>query len=245
MNGSLALVSLRPITSKGSITAEFMREEISMAAHDLRNPLACVVSTLELLDAKAEKALKAEICTVVRRGLRAADRMERMIQRLLHNARYPVAQIIDVAECDLISLVGSAVENNLLAATKKNISINLSGAKVGIKTDEHFLIEAIDNLISNAVKYSSPGSAISCKIELDERSILIHIIDQGPGLSPQDLTNLGNPFQKLSAKPTAGETSTGLGLWSTRRIADALGGTLQAKNNGVNAGSTFTLSLPR
>lgn len=245
MNGSLALVSPRPLATEGSITTQFMREEISMAAHDLRNPLACVVSTLELLDAKAEKALKAEINTVVRRGLRAADRMERMIQRLLHNACHPVALIVDLTDCDLISLVDAAIENNFLSASKKSISVNVSGAEISLKTDEHFLVEAIDNLISNAVKYSDPGSAVSCHVELNEQSVLIHIKDQGPGLSPQDLKRMGNPFQKLSAKPTGGETSIGLGLWSVRRIADALGGTLYAKNNGVHAGSTFTLSLPR
>lgn len=244
MNSSFALISQPGNLAHDSITAEHMREEISMAAHDLRNPLACVVSTLELLDARAESALKPEASNVIRRGLRAADRMERMIQRLLHNANPTSGSGIRVARCSVRSAIGAAIEHNALAGATKSISIQMCGGEIFTEIDEHLLVEAIDNLISNAIKFSDPGSKISCRMAREGGSVSIQITDQGPGLSANDLTRLGKPFQRLSAKPTAGEQSIGLGLWSTRRIADALGGNLSAQNNDSGSGATFTLCIP-
>lgn len=73
---------------------------------------------------------------------------------------------------------------------------------------------------------------------------MIRISDQGPGLSPEDLGRLFGRFQRLSAKPTAGESSTGLGLSIVKRIVDMHGGEVTAKSDGPGSGSTFTITLP-
>jgi signal transduction histidine kinase len=104
--------------------------------------------------------------------------------------------------------------------------------------------EAIDNLVSNAIKYSPVGGKIAMAVGHEGNNTIIRIADQGAGLSPEDLGRLFGRFQRLSAKPTAGESSTGLGLSIVKRIIDMHGGDVTAASPGPGQGSTFTVTLP-
>jgi signal transduction histidine kinase len=104
--------------------------------------------------------------------------------------------------------------------------------------------EAIDNLISNAIKYSPVGGNISVQVDQDSNNTVIRVVDEGAGLSPEDIGRLFGRFQRLSAKPTAGESSTGLGLSIVKRIVDMHGGEVTANSAGPGQGSTFTITLP-
>jgi signal transduction histidine kinase len=104
--------------------------------------------------------------------------------------------------------------------------------------------EAIDNLISNAIKYSPIGGKINVVVSQEHNNTIIRIADEGAGLSPEDLGRLFGRFQRLSAKPTAGESSTGLGLSIVKRIIDMHGGKVTADSGGPGQGSTFTVTLP-
>ena len=104
--------------------------------------------------------------------------------------------------------------------------------------------EAIDNLMSNAIKYSPIGGKITVVVNHEQNNTVIRIADQGAGLSPEDLGRLFGRFQRLSAKPTAGESSTGLGLSIVKRIIDMHGGQVTADSAGPGQGSTFTVMLP-
>jgi signal transduction histidine kinase len=104
--------------------------------------------------------------------------------------------------------------------------------------------EAIDNLISNAIKYSPIGGKITVVVSHEHSNTIIRIADEGAGLSPEDLGRLFGRFQRLSAKPTAGESSTGLGLSIVKRIIDMHGGKVTADSDGPGRGSTFTVALP-
>ncbi|MBL4756960.1 MAG: HAMP domain-containing histidine kinase, partial [Rhizobiales bacterium] len=211
MFGNIDFTALSAARFGGAIAANAMREEITMTAHDLRNPLACLVSTLELLETKAPGSAQNDVTNTVRRGLRAAERMESMILRLLENARQQSGILkAKKSVSSLRSVAEAAIELSLPNAQSKAISITLSGQDVFVEADEDLLIEAVDNLVSNAVKYSHPETAIFCELGQDANSIFIRIMDQGQGLSQHDLERVGQPFQQLSAKPTAGEESIGL-----------------------------------
>jgi signal transduction histidine kinase len=110
--------------------------------------------------------------------------------------------------------------------------------------DSDRMREAIDNLISNAIKYSPIGGKISVLVNREQNKTVIRIADEGAGLSPEDLGRLFGRFQRLSAKPTAGESSTGLGLSIVKRIIDMHGGQVTADSAGPGQGSTFTVALP-
>jgi signal transduction histidine kinase len=113
-----------------------------------------------------------------------------------------------------------------------------------IMCDSDRMREAIDNLVSNAIKYSPIGGKIALTVAYEADNALIHVADQGAGLSPEDLGRLFGRFQRLSAKPTGGESSTGLGLSIVKRIVDMHGGKVTASSTGPGEGSTFTISLP-
>jgi signal transduction histidine kinase len=104
--------------------------------------------------------------------------------------------------------------------------------------------EAIDNLISNAIKYSPIGGKITVLVSHYNNNTVIRVADEGAGLSPEDLGRLFGRFQRLSAKPTGGESSTGLGLSIVKRIIDMHGGQVTADSAGPGQGSTFTVMLP-
>jgi signal transduction histidine kinase len=104
--------------------------------------------------------------------------------------------------------------------------------------------EAIDNLVSNAIKYSPIGGAIDMLVGRTGDGIMVEVRDQGAGLSPEDISRLFGRFQRLSAKPTAGETSTGLGLSIVKRIVDLHSGQITVVSAGPGQGATFKMTLP-
>jgi signal transduction histidine kinase len=110
--------------------------------------------------------------------------------------------------------------------------------------DSDRIREAIDNLVSNAIKYSPIGGKIAILVAHEDNHTVIRVTDEGAGLSPEDLGRLFGRFQRLSAKPTAGESSTGLGLSIVKRIIDMHGGEVKANSDGPGKGSTFTITLP-
>jgi signal transduction histidine kinase len=104
-------------------------------------------------------------------------------------------------------------------------------------------LQILDNLISNALKFSAPHTTIHVHTLPETNNILISIRDEGPGISEADQKKLFQKFTRLSARPTGGESSTGLGLAIVKRLAEAMSGTIQC-HSALGAGATFTLRLP-
>jgi len=146
---------------------------------------------------------------------------------------------------DIAALVGEVAEANQPLAVNKQQTISVSAPSNFVTMcDTDRIREAIDNLFSNAIKYSPIGGKISVTVAREDDNTVIRVADQGQGLSPEDLGRLFGRFQRLSAKPTAGESSTGLGLSIVKRIIDMHGGEVTARSDGPGLGSTFTILLP-
>jgi signal transduction histidine kinase len=146
---------------------------------------------------------------------------------------------------DVAGLVGEVADANQPLAANKQQTITVSAPPNYVTMcDADRMREAIDNLISNAIKYSPIGGKIAVLVDHAHNNTLIRIADQGAGLSPEDIGRLFGRFQRLSAKPTAGESSTGLGLSIVKRIIDMHGGQVTAESGGPGRGSTFTVILP-
>lgn len=227
----------------------FKTSLLGMIAHDLRNPLAVIISRAELLEARLSREnfdigdVKSDIGKI----LSGADRMTGMIESTLGRCREESRRIeVRKRPTDLKALARVAIETNRGEADRKRIHLKgpVDGESWG-KVDEGLCLEAIDNLVSNAIKYSPSDTRVEITVDDLENRIRIAVDDQGQGLSEADLNRVFGPFQILSAKPTGGEKATGLGLANVWQIAEAHGGTVVAESNGVGLGARFVLTLPQ
>ncbi len=224
---------------------------IGMIAHDLRNPLAVILNRSELIaslfdtgDAAQRRRKAEESCDII---AKSAERMDRLISSTLVQVKAGADAIaLELREFPARRAIEAAVGLNALAAGKKGVTLAVAGdGGIALRGDEDRVIEALDNLIVNAVKYSQAGQRVEIDARLEADAVEFQVRDEGQGLTPEDCARAFRQFQRLSAKPTAGEASTGLGLAIVRAIAEAHGGTARVASPGRGKGATFTLSLPR
>jgi signal transduction histidine kinase len=223
---------------------------IGMLAHDLRNPLSVIVSRSELVQALVDRhdddlmPKAQESCENI---IAMAERMDRMIASALAQAREEFEKIVlSVGEFPVVRAIDAAIGLNSGAARAKAIELKQDvPPEISMRGDEDRIIEALDNLIRNAIKYSHRGQKVTVHAAASSDSIDLSVEDEGQGLTREDCTRAFRQFQRLSAKPTAGESSTGIGLAIVRAIAEAHGGTASVMSPGSGRGAAFTLSIPQ
>lgn len=225
----------------------FKNEILGTVAHDLKNPLGVILGRTEMLTELIGAGSPKENITAQVDHIRdATKRLTSMVDHLISDAMADAFDITIRREAvDLSALVTEVAEANKPLAVNKQQLIKVSApAHDLIMCDADRMREAIDNLVSNAIKYSPIGGNIALAVTCDGASVSVSVNDEGAGLSPEDLDRLFGRFQRLSAKPTGGESSTGLGLSIVKRIVDMHGGEVTADSAGPGQGSTFTLTLP-
>lgn len=227
----------------------FKNEILGTVAHDLKNPLGVILGRTEMLSELIGAGTPPDTMAAQVEHIRnAARRLTSMVDHLISDA---MADAFDISirrePVDVAALAAEVVEaNQPLAANKQQAITVAAGAEQVAACDADRMREAIDNLISNAVKYSPVGGRIAVEVAPEgETQVAIRVIDDGPGLSPEDAGRLFGRFQRLSAKPTGGESSTGLGLSIVKKIIEMHGGEINASSEGPGRGSTFTITLPR
>jgi signal transduction histidine kinase/CheY-like chemotaxis protein len=225
----------------------FKNEILGTVAHDLKNPLGVILGRTEMLtELIGAGSPKENVTSQVEHIRDATKRLTTMVDHLISDAMADAFDITIRREpVDVAALVAEVTETNMPSAVNKQQTISVSAPPNFVTMcDADRIREAIDNLVSNAIKYSPIGGKITVGVTHEGSNTLIRISDQGAGLSPEDLGRLFGRFQRLSAKPTAGESSTGLGLSIVKRIIDMHGGHVTAQSPGPGQGSTFTVTLP-
>ena len=226
----------------------FKSEILGTVAHDLKNPLGVILGRTEILKEMiaGAGALDENVKVQIAYIRDAANRLTGMVDDLVSDA---MADALDITvrreSVDISVLVQEVAEANRPLAARKQQTITVAAPANHIAMcDADRVREAIDNLVSNAVKYSPIGGAIDLLVGEEDGGILIQVSDQGAGLSPEDISRLFGRFQRLSAKPTAGESSTGLGLSIVKRIVDLHGGRIAVQSAAPGKGATFKMILP-
>jgi signal transduction histidine kinase len=225
----------------------FKNEILGTVAHDLKNPLGVILGRTEMLTELIGAAASKESVTAQVEHIRdATKRLTSMVDHLISDAMADAFDITIRREAvDIAGLVTEVTDANQPLAANKQQTITVSAPPNFVTMcDADRMREAIDNLISNAIKYSPIGGKIAVVVSHEKSNTVIRIADEGAGLSPEDLGRLFGRFQRLSAKPTAGESSTGLGLSIVKRIIDMHGGKVTADSDGPGRGATFTVVLP-
>ncbi len=226
----------------------FKGEVLGTVAHDLKNPLGVILGRAEILKELLSKTPLSEkqASDQIEHIRQSARRLTAMVEDLIADAR---ADAVDISvrsyTLDLGVLVSEVSEHNRKLAAGKDQELQVAVEPgVNVEGDTERLREAVDNLISNAVKYSPLGGRIDVSLTRSDGEALIRVADDGPGLSPEDEDRVFGRFQRLSAKPTGGESSTGLGLSIAKRIVDLHKGRIFVESCGPSGGAVFAIALP-
>ncbi|MFH2133225.1 MAG: hybrid sensor histidine kinase/response regulator, partial [bacterium] len=196
---------------------------LGMAAHDLRNPLGSIMGFTEMVIDGDFGEVSEEQASVLQRVHAASKRMLNLVNDLL-----------DVSVIESGKLTLKLTQNSLKRLIEEQIALmDLEAGKKGIsliatyETDDESefdaerMIQVVNNLISNAIKFSDKESQINIGLRQEHEQMVIEVQDSGPGISEEDQQKLFGEFQRLSSKPTAGEKGTGLGLAISKKIVEA------------------------
>lgn len=226
----------------------FKREMVGTVAHDLKNPLGVVLGRSEILkDLIAASPLNEDLAREqIRHVEESGRRMLGLVESLLSDAMEDALDInLRLEPSNLAELVQEVVDACRPAAERKSQSLVVTADEgATVRADRDRMWETIENLVSNAIKYTPTGGRIEVSVEEAGGTARVVVKDNGQGLSPEDAGRIFGRFQRLSAKPTAGESSTGLGLSIAKKIVDLHGGEIKAESPGAQKGATFTVTLP-
>lgn len=241
-------------------------EFLGVAAHGLKNPLSGIVMTASMLKSYFDTVSREELYSGLERIESTARRMEDIITKLLSINAFESGQMkLHPVPLDLAPLVMLIVREYEERAAVKNIQLVTEydeSSDIVAFADVMMTREIIDNLVSNAIKFSPYGTTVCIRTSISEilrsdypfheahtaetyftQGIRIEVQDEGPGINDDDGKRLFGKFERLSAKPTGGEHSTGLGLSIVRKLAEVMGGRVWYECR-QQRGTTFIVELP-
>lgn len=218
---------------------------IQAVAHDLQSPSVNIRGLVDLL--QESQPMDQEGKGLVSMIQKELNRSDHLIRSLLELESVEAGDwSVSMLPVNVSNILEEVAEKYRFAAQRKQIWLETAGLtdEVSLTTDPHFVARILDNLLSNAIKFSPAGSRVGLSLQRASDQIRIEVSDQGPGLTAADQQRMFGRFQRLSAKPTGGETSTGLGLAITKAMTDRLHGRIEV-NSQPGRGSTFALVLPK
>lgn len=239
--------SEKDLKIKNDKLEEINREKDSImdiVAHDLKAPLNKVRGLTQLIEMDGElNENQKEYVKLIKKEIQLGSSLIRDLLDLSafeHKKWKPNISKVNVN--DLIEEFTNSYQNSI---TKKNISVEVLAQHDSIEcfSDKDSIMRIFDNLFSNALKFSPIDTVITVKIVKIENTVTLSVKDQGPGLSVEDQAKMFKKFQQLSAQPTGGESSTGLGLSIIKMLINRLGGTIEVKSK-LNKGSEFIVTFP-
>ncbi|MCV6637603.1 AAA family ATPase [Candidatus Albibeggiatoa sp. nov. NOAA] len=221
-------------------------EFLGIAAHDLKNPLAAIQGSAEYIQEEFDELPQEELLDSIQMIESASRKMFSLITNLLDVNAIESGKIkVNLQHVDILYVLKKVVNEYTKKAATKNISVHFTPEKNNYfaYVDPNTVHQILDNLISNAVKYSPLDKNVFIRITLQTDMIRIEIQDEGQGLSQADQAKLFGKFTRLSTKPTAGEHSTGLGLFIVKKLVNAMGGRVWCESE-LGYGATFILTVP-
>lgn len=212
--------------------------------HDLRSPMCAVSGFSELL------SLNPHDCDNVKNSAQiikqSTKKMNSMLEQLLQLTKIGSNRNkLEKLPFSVNELFSNTINSLSLSAQDKSITISRTIEKnlPDLNIDIQYFFRVMENLLSNAIKFSHKNTTINLSAKQEGTNIIITVKDEGQGIPEEDLSKLFIPFARISSKPTAGESSNGLGLASVKKIVEAHGGTIEA-NSKIGEGTEFKITLP-
>ena len=248
LNSELANAQ-RELARKNAELASAVREKnqmLGMAAHDLRNPLGVIAGMVDLLSEELADSLSAENRELLARIASSSEYMLGLIDDMLDFSKIDAGRLdLQLQPIDIEDLVRQTLAFNTILANKKGCTLRfeVEGQPPRLSLDSRRMQQVLNNLISNALKFSVSGSIITLTLRCGAGEVTIAVADQGQGIAPDELSKLFKAYSCTSTKSTANEKNTGLGLAIVRRIVEAHGGRIRVESE-LGRGSTFCVTLP-
>lgn len=233
------LMDFQLVTSK---TTRKFKERLNTSAHEIKNPLTSISLWAEYIQADAaDPEIRKMAVNIKESSVRILGLVNKSLQKETGEDKQT---LIDLPPINLSAIVTTIAAANRPLAAKKNqlVQTNIENDMM-IHGDELEISEIIDNLISNAIKFSYTDTIIKIILTRSDKTAMLKVIDQGPGLSEKDFSELFLPFTQLSAKPTANEMSSGLGLSIVKEIVQKHHGKIYCENNSSGKGACFIVEL--
>lgn len=224
---------------------ELKNKFLGIASHDLRNPLYLIRSFSEILKDESVGGVNPKQKELLVKIFNASNFMRSLLENLLDISKIESGKIeLSKKVQDLNLMVGQQVELSQLLADKKKIKLELKLEELPpISFDQDAITQVIGNFVGNAIKFSPLDTKITVATVNQGANIKFSVCDEGPGISEEDQKLLFKEFQTLSAKPTGGEKSTGLGLAITQKLIHLHAGQVGVESQ-LGEGSTFFFTLP-
>lgn len=218
---------------------------IGIAAHDIRNPLSNIHNIATLLGLDAHLPPKQQQLVTLLQKI--SDSALALLTNLLDISQIEAGAVrLKIEKQDYAAFVKEQILfNSHLAKNKNQKIIYTSGAdaKLNLTFDNSYMGQVISNLLSNAIKFSHPNTTIEVCVEQSPAVVRTFVKDHGIGIAEQDLQKIFRPFAKGANRPTAGESSSGLGLAIVQKIVQAHGGEVGVEST-YGKGTTFFFTLP-
>jgi signal transduction histidine kinase len=218
---------------------------IGIVAHDLKSPLNQIRGLLSILKLTATN-LSEETISYIDMMEESSGRLSDMIAKILDVEAIESQKMnLVIEEIELADILRTLTGRYKHAASQKEISI-FENAIVGLKAkvDRDYTEQIFENLLSNAIKFSPSNRKIFINLFCKDDQITCEIKDEGPGLTESDKKKLFGKYQKLSAKPTGNETSTGLGLSIVKKFVEAMQGRIWCESQ-AGEGASFFVAFPQ
>lgn len=213
-------------------------------SHELKTPLTALREGVELLADEVTGKMTSgqfEIASILRQN---TLRLQKLIEDLLsfHSAQFHTSALA-FSHFNLKDLIARIGQHHSLAMRAKNLNLNLAASDFSMEADERKLESIVDNLLSNAIKFSPAGGTIRLQIRRRGTDVVMDVMDQGPGIRPEDRSQVFEPFFQGGSEYTGPVKGTGLGLAIVREYVNAHGGSVEIIVDG-NPGAHLRVILP-
>ncbi|MCS6835139.1 MAG: ATP-binding protein [Anaerolineae bacterium] len=242
---SALIATMRDISSFRK-AQEMQSVFISTVSHELRTPVAIIkgyASTLSREDVHWDEATLRHSLSVIEEE---ADRLTALIEDLLTASKIQAERrvALQLADVRLDSLAESAVERFATQTNRHKFALSFPEHFPSIQGDQRLLRQVVDNLITNAIKYSPNGGTITVGGRFSEKSVTFFVRDEGIGIPEHEQARIFERFYRVSNQTTSKTKGTGLGLYLVKMIVEAHRGTIHVKSQ-PQQGATFYFTLPR
>lgn len=225
---------------------EEKNELMAIVVHDLKNPLSAIKTLIDLMQLSTDSITNEELVEYVEMIQESIQQMFDLIENLLDMNKLDSGEIkANLQPTNIWLIILRIIKRYQLKAQPKNITIytDSPNEKVIAMVDENLFHQILDNIISNAIKYSPYDTNVYCRMFVINNKVRCEVEDQGPGFTEQDLKKIFGKFSRLSAKPTGGENSSGLGLFIVKKLAENMHGNVWCETQ-AGKGAKFIVEFP-